>query len=87
MLACVRGWFDPEMVWTPRPSGERGRQRQFNDAAIQACLTLKVLFGMPFRQTTGFVQSLLQMVGLDWAAPDFCTLCRHEKNAECQPAV
>ena len=39
-------WFDPEMVWTPPPSGKPGRQQQFSDAAIQTCLTLKVLFGM-----------------------------------------
>ena len=63
-------WFDPEMVWTPPPSGKRGRQQQFSDAAIQTCLTLKVLFGMPLRQTTGFVQSLLRLFGLDWAAPE-----------------
>jgi hypothetical protein len=62
-------WFDPEMVWTPPPSGKRGRQQQFSDAAIQTCLTLKVLFSMPLRQTIGFVQSLLRLVGLDWAAP------------------
>jgi hypothetical protein len=76
LLAAMRGWFDPEMIWTPPRSGKRGRQQQFSDAAIQACLTLKVLFGMPLRQTTGFVQSLLRLVGLDWAAPDFSTLCR-----------
>ena len=63
-------WFDPEMVWTPPPSGKRGRQQQFSDAAIQTCLTLKVLFGMPLRQTTGFVQSLLRLLVLDWAAPE-----------------
>ena len=63
-------WFDPEMVWTPPPSGKRGRQPQFSDAAIQTCLTLKVLFGLPLRQTTGFVQSLLRLLGLDWAAPE-----------------
>ena len=73
-------WFDPEMVWTPPPSGKRGRQQQFSDAAIQTCLTLKVLFGMPLRQTTGFVQSLLRMVGLDWAVPDFSTLCCRQKT-------
>ncbi len=72
-------WFDPEMVWTPLPSGKRGRQQQFSDAAIQACLTLKVLFGLPLRQTTGFVQSLLRLVGLDWAVPDFSTLCRRQR--------
>lgn len=73
-------WFDPAMVWTPPPSGKRGRQQQFSDAAIQTCLTLKVLFGMPLRQTTGFVQSLLRLVGLDWVAPDFSTLCRRQKT-------
>ena len=73
-------WFDPEMVWKPPPSGRRGRQQNFSDAAIQACLTLKVLFGLPLRQTTGFVQSLLQLTGLDWAVPDFSTLCRRQRT-------
>lgn len=73
-------WFDPEMVWEPPPGGKRGRQQRFSDAAIQACLTLKVLFGMPLRQTTGFVQSLLRLVGLDWAVPDYSTLCRRQKT-------
>jgi hypothetical protein len=73
-------WFDPEMVWTPPSSGKRSRQQQFSIAAIQTCLTLMVLFGMPLRQTTGFVQSLLRLAGLDRAAPDFSTLCRRQKT-------
>ncbi|MBK0329624.1 IS5 family transposase [Rhodobacteraceae bacterium F11138] len=73
-------WFDPEMTWTPPPTGKRGRQQEFSDAAIQTCLTLKVLFGLPLRQTTGFVESLLRLVGLDWAVPDFSTLCRRQKT-------
>lgn len=40
---------------------------------------MKVLFGLPLRQTTGFVESLLKLVGLDWAVPDFSTLCRRQK--------
>lgn len=73
-------WFDPQMVWIPPPTGKRGRRQQFSDAAIQACLTLKVLFGMPLRQTTGFVESLLKLVGLSWEVPDFSTLCRRQKT-------
>ena len=75
-------WFDPEMVWVPPPSGRRGRQQNFSDAAIQACLTLKVLFGLPLRQTTGFVQSLLELIGLDWVVPDFSTLCRRQRTLQ-----
>jgi len=57
-------WFDPDMIWTLLRCGKRGRQQQFSDAAIQICLTMKVLFGMRLRQTTGFVENLLQSVGL-----------------------
>ena len=69
-------WFDSEMTWRPPPTGRRGRHPNFSDAAIQTCLTMKVLFGMPLSQTTGFVESLLRLAGLDWTVPDFSTLHR-----------
>ncbi|MFT4962626.1 MAG: hypothetical protein ACI92Z_003726 [Paracoccaceae bacterium] len=56
-------WFDAGMTWEAEASGRRGRQQTYSDAAIQACLTLKALFGLPLRQTTGFVESLLKLVG------------------------
>ena len=59
-------WFDPETVWLAGASRKRGRSATFTDAAIQACLTLKALFGLPLRQTTGLVASLLKLAGLDW---------------------
>jgi hypothetical protein len=68
------------MVWVPPPTGKQGRQPQYSDAAIQTCLTLKVLFGMALRQTMGFVESLLRLVGLDWAVPDYSTLSRRQKT-------
>jgi hypothetical protein len=73
-------WFDPEMTWAAAPTGKRGRQCDYGDAAIQTCLTMKVLFGMALRQTTGFVESLLRLIGLDWAVPDFSTLSRRQKT-------
>ena len=66
-------WFDPEMAWAAQPTGKRGRQPVYTDAAVQTCLTMKVLFGMALRQTTGFVESLLCLIGLDWDVPDFST--------------
>ena len=38
------------------------------------------MFGMALRQTTGFVESLLKLIGLDWAVPDFSTLSRRQKT-------
>jgi len=73
-------WFDPEMNWDGIPSGKRGRSQTFSDAAIQTCLTMKVLFGMALRQTTGFMESLLRLTGLDWDVPDFSTICRRQRT-------
>jgi hypothetical protein len=64
------------MIWAAKPTGRRGRQPVYSDAAVQTCLTMKVFFGMALRQTNGFVDSLLRLVGLDWDVPDFSTLSR-----------
>ena len=66
-------WFDPEMSWHAPQTGKRVRKPEFSDAAIQVCLTMKVLFGMPLRQTTWFVERLLRLAGLDWKVPDLST--------------
>lgn len=73
-------WFDPKRTWEAKPTGKRGRQPTHGDAAIQTCLTMKGLFGMALRQTTGFVESLLQLSGLDWSVPDFSTVSRRQKT-------
>jgi len=68
------------MIWEAAPTGKRGRQPDYSDAAIQTCLTMKVLFGMALRQTTGLVESLLHLIDLDWAVPNFSTLIRRQKT-------
>ena len=69
-------WLDKRESWFAAASGKRGRSPKFSGAAIQFCLTLKNLFGLALRQTTGLVQSVLQLSGLEWLVPDFSTLCR-----------
>lgn len=56
----------------------------FSDAAIQFCLSVKVLFKLPLRQTSGMVASLLRLAGLNWPVPDFSTLRRREKTLAVQ---
>ncbi len=45
-------WFDPGMTWHAAPSGQRGGQAVYGEAAIRACLSIKVLFGLPLRLAT-----------------------------------
>ena len=73
-------WLDKDMVWRAPKAGRPGRPPVFSDAVIQFCLMVKVLFGLPLRQTTGMVASILQMARLDWSVPDFSTLSRRQKT-------
>jgi IS5 family transposase len=78
-------WLDRDMQWLAPASGRAGRPQTFPDAAIQFCLSLKVLFGLALRQTIGMVASLLRMAGLeDWPVPDYSTLCRRRKTVAIQ---
>ncbi len=78
-------WLDREMEWLAPASGRPGRPQTFSEAAIQFCLSIKVLFGLALRQTIGMVESLLRMAGLeDWPVPDFSTMCRRQKTVAIQ---
>ena len=77
-------WLDREMGWLAAASRRPGRPQTFSDAAIQFCVSIKVLFGLALRQTIGMVASLLAMAGLDWPVPDYSTLCRRQKTVTVQ---
>ena len=72
------------MEWLAPASHRAGRPQTFSDAAIQFCLSIKVLFGLALRQTIGMVASLLELAGLDWPVPDYSTLCRRQKTVTIQ---
>lgn len=69
------GWYAP-------PSGMRGAPRRYSDLAIRFALTLRVLFNLPLRGCEGFVEDVLQLLGMDLECPDYTTLCRRGKTLE-----
>jgi hypothetical protein len=77
-------WLDKKMTWLAPHGGSPGRPAVFSDAAIQFCLTIKVHFKLPLRQTTGMVAGLLKLADLDWAVPDYTTLRRRQKTLAVQ---
>ena len=64
-------WFSPEAIraWTPD-----------SDVAVQTALHLRLLLGLPWRQTEGLLQSLMELVGLDLEVPDHTTLSRRSRD-------
>ena len=59
-----------------RPAGSPVAQRRYADIAIEAALTVRMVFHLPLRQTEGFLRSLAQLLELDLPIPDHTTLSR-----------
>ncbi len=77
-------WLSPEAIatWEPAGVGKRGGQLKYSDLAIEAALTLRLIFSLPLRQTEGFLNSLFGMMGIDLSAPDHTTLSRRGQHLE-----
>ena len=78
----VTVWLSSEAIaaWTPRRSGRRGGQRRYSDLAIEAALTLRLLYHLPLRQAEGFLHALFGMMRLDLSVPDYTTLSRRSQH-------
>ena len=72
-------------AWRAPPSGKPGGQRTYADIAIEAALTIRMVFNLPLRQTEGFLRSLVDLLDLELPIPDHTTLSRRlQKLGEIQ---
>ena len=69
----------------PPKNGLRGGQRRYSNLAIRTALTLRIVFGLPLRQTEGFLDSLLSLMSRDLKAPDHTTLSRRNQMVVVPP--
>ena len=74
-------WLSEDAIaaWIPPKNGLCGGQRRYSNLAIRTALTLRVVFGLPLRQTEGFLDSLLSLMSRDLKAPDHTTLSRRNQ--------
>lgn len=68
-------------AWKPAPSRKRGGQRKSSDLVIETAITLRLVFGLPLRQTEGFLKSLFQMMAIDLEVPDHTTLSSRSQHS------
>ncbi len=80
-------WLSEDAIaaWIPPKNGLRGGQRRYSNLAIRTALTLRVVFGLPLRQTEGFLDSLLSLMSRDLKAPDHTTLSRRNQMVVVPP--
>ena len=79
-------WLSEDAIaaWVPPKNGLRGGQRRYSNLAVRTALTLRVVFSLPLRQTEGFLDSLLRLMGLNLKAPDHTTLSRRNRMERAQ---
>ena len=71
-------WFTDEAIkkWTAPPSGNAGGQRKYSNLAIETALAFRLVFHLPWRQTKGCLQSLVELHGLTLEIPHPTTFSR-----------
>ncbi len=71
-------WLSEDAIdsWREPPSGKPGGQRTYANIAIEAALTIRMIFHLPLRQTEGFLRSLAGLLQVDLPIPDHTTLSR-----------
>ena len=80
-------WFSDEVIeaWKASPRTGRGGRPEYSDLAILTGLTLKAVFRLAYRQTEGLIGSVIGLLGLDLAVPDYTTLSRRAATLEVRP--
>jgi len=77
-------WIDEAVIanWHPEPEGKRkrGGQTRYSDHAIECLLMLKAVYGLPYRQTIGFAQSIFDLLDADVEMPDYTLLCKRSTD-------
>lgn len=75
----VTFWFSEDVIrhWQHANAlPRRGHPFVYSDTAIECLLVLRELFQLPYRQTEGLGRSLVQLMGIELAIPDYTSLAK-----------
>jgi Transposase DDE domain len=78
----LRLWIKTEIVeqWKYQGDKKRGGQHQYSDMAIELCLIVRKVYGLPLRQTEGFMTSFFEQSNLKLRAPDYTTISKRSSS-------
>jgi len=72
-------WFSSETLrnwYHENGAGKRGRPFTYSDSTMELFLTIRELLRLPYRQTEGFVRSILALVADGLSVPDFTSAAK-----------
>lgn len=83
-------WFSDEVIdeWEhPNDKPKVGHPFVYSDTAIESLLMLRELFRLPYRQTEGLGRSLVELMQVDVAIPDYTSLAKRAAKLDVALAV
>ena len=73
-------WVEQDLItnWNQPPEEKcrRGCPRRYHPDVLIMCLVIRYRFGLPYRQTEGFLLSVLALMGSKLQVPDYSYLCK-----------
>lgn len=77
-------WLSEKVMsrWYHEGAKRKGRQPFYSDVCIETCLCIKSLYKLAYRQTQGFVESLVSIGGYDLSVPSYSDLCKRSKTVK-----
>jgi hypothetical protein len=76
-------WFSKDVTngwYSAKRTLKQGRPETYSDDAIRCGLMIKAIFRIPLRMLQGFVASLIEMLGLKLACPNYSVFCRRARG-------
>ena len=75
-------WIPAELEeqWYYQGESQRGAQYRYSDSCIQMACLVKQVYSLPYRQTQGFLESLVTMRGWRVQVPDYSVIQRRHKK-------
>lgn len=76
-------WVSEDAIkkWNaPKDKHFIGAPRQYSDEAILCLMMVKMVYGLAYRQLTGLILSLFQLMGLGLSVPHFTTIAERSKT-------
>jgi hypothetical protein len=78
---------DALAVWSAPTRTTPGGQPVYSDLAIEMCLTLRMVFKQPLRQTQGLMRSIAKLLGVYITVPHFTTMSRRGNGLSLPPQI
>jgi hypothetical protein len=75
-------WIDDEVrrKWYYQGDRQRGGQYQYSDSCIMIAFTVREVYRLPYRQTEGFMKSLIIKLGWGLEVPNYTVINRRRKQ-------